>query len=553
MMTKFRTVFFLISRILFVGLSLYYLLNFQSYNVSFRIPPSLRAFQIIDLPFRFLENVGMLITVIPLTIVIMSLIYNENVFLRISSAFFAVSGNLFSVTHLFNQGLLQERFNVGFITIFHEISLQQKEKVFKYFFESKIYDYAKNIQSPTEFAIFVQKDLDFHWNNYIHNLKSMTLAHVEDYANATSQKLYSGYLNHVAVINKKLSHASSSWSWENLPSTGYLIVLGVTSAAVIFGLYWLLREYIFKGAKLIDETAAATVSLSEKQETLSVLSQSTLTSVDTHSSAFLQLSATVTTIQAQLLTLLNQHSSLESHVNENALVLKEFIDKFKSPAFQANLNIIPSNPTNQVHLHEINDILISIETLMLNETNLETVCKLLQKKYDALEERFATLSTNFSTKMEAIESNGEITTVTSPVLRAAVEREMHNTLNVIQSFDPAKVRSEVKDAIRKTTDKISEQMHLHEKNLTEIAREQSSQGKTTAELAKSVNKDQEFVATLFTSLNELNAKFSTMRDDIFLRITRLEQRVTRTWELIQTIHKDNDAITNNILESNDVL
>lgn len=94
------------------------------------IPQVLRSIPFFSTPLILLKKVGTMIIMVPLTMVLLSFFIEESRFLKITSAFLAISNNIFSLFHSISQGLLEERFKVGVISIYHEVSFDNKVKAF---------------------------------------------------------------------------------------------------------------------------------------------------------------------------------------------------------------------------------------------------------------------------------------------------------------------------------------------------------------------------------------------------------------------------------------
>jgi hypothetical protein len=97
-----------------------------------------------------METLGVGIIIIPLVIVIMSFFYESKI-LNFFATFFALSGNIFSLYQTISQNLLEEKFKVGFLTLYNNISYEKKVSAFKHVFEEKITLYAAKVANPSAY------------------------------------------------------------------------------------------------------------------------------------------------------------------------------------------------------------------------------------------------------------------------------------------------------------------------------------------------------------------------------------------------------------------
>ena len=95
-----------LSKINMIVLSFYYIINYNIFSVTLNVPSFLRSFFFIDFPLKVIESLNMCIMVIPSTVIIFSFYYPEKPKLQFLSNFCAIGGNIFSLNHLLEKGLL---------------------------------------------------------------------------------------------------------------------------------------------------------------------------------------------------------------------------------------------------------------------------------------------------------------------------------------------------------------------------------------------------------------------------------------------------------------
>lgn len=117
-LSTFKYYLLVVSKIFFVLISLYYLVHFKEYSIGFNLPIWIRNFYIINQTVTYIENIGLLLIIIPLAVVIMSF-YDDSRILKFFSGMFSLGGTFFAFVHTTSIALLEEKFRAGLITIFH--------------------------------------------------------------------------------------------------------------------------------------------------------------------------------------------------------------------------------------------------------------------------------------------------------------------------------------------------------------------------------------------------------------------------------------------------
>lgn len=128
--------------------------------------------------------------------------------------------------HAFNSGLLEERFKIGFLTIYHSISQQKKEKAFQILFDEKINIYSQNVVNSLDFESFVQKIVHNNWLNYLDHLKLITIDKIEPYVLTLVKSIYNSY--NEQLVNLTINTTQNTGIWYFISSNmGKLVSLTI--------------------------------------------------------------------------------------------------------------------------------------------------------------------------------------------------------------------------------------------------------------------------------------------------------------------------------------
>lgn len=173
---------------------------------------------------NYLSIFGTIILIIPMTIIILSFIYPENVALKIISGFFSIFGILLNTFNAFHTNTLGEVYNFRLLVVTHIATLQQKREIFIQEFKLASVTISNNITDKLNYLYNQLSETDFIvYDQKLNTITDLTL--IKTYATEIVIAL--------ALRYDKLS--------ENIPTPykkyiiGGLILTG-TIAAIIFAL-----------------------------------------------------------------------------------------------------------------------------------------------------------------------------------------------------------------------------------------------------------------------------------------------------------------------------
>jgi hypothetical protein len=297
LLKKIREYSVVLSKLIFIGLSLYYLWNFSSYAITINLT-WWRDFYIIGRIFNIIESFGMFIMIIPLSIVLLSFVYPDVKALRISSGFLGVAGSLFGLFHGLSQGLLEERFKAGFVTIYHQVKLEHKELLFKRIFDSKLQEHASTAADPTGYVAFIQEGINKYWTIYLDKLQLMGVDSVEKFATDMFNALNTQYIQKLNKANGAIADTLNNggdsvlWGAAVITVKVVFVVIGVIGVAAIG--YWIWNKAVEHARnvrdiaqlqgdtlKIVKDTNTAGITTTEYSQTNAKLVEDLNTQVKT--------------------------------------------------------------------------------------------------------------------------------------------------------------------------------------------------------------------------------------------------------------------------------
>lgn len=297
----YRAKFLLLSQLLGGLICIYFIYNIQHYEVSW----SLLAYYMPNFVNKInngLALIGTGILVIPLSIIILSILIPESLFLRMASGFFGVAGTIWFCATAFFSKSIDEVYNMRIFVISKILSLDEKRVIFKAEFMRIIDDTHK-----TSFALYLHLQEHLTDKAFIQYDQSLLVLHnskmIKLYALETVDKIvYLFTQNNVITqvhIYQKLLKAT-------------IIIVGVT-AAVLLGAY-LLRWFT-------ETDALKTGAVLQKDS--AILSQEGLNIMQSAQSSTRELT-----------------SSIAANVDQPSILIGKLVSEATTEGFQKTANIV---------------------------------------------------------------------------------------------------------------------------------------------------------------------------------------------------------------------
>lgn len=438
-----------LSKILFIIIGIYYIMNYNIYSVTMNVPAVLRAFSIIDIPLKFIETIGAGLVILPVTIIILNLFYIENKVLSIMAAFCTIGGGLFSLMHLASKGLLEDYFRAGIFTIYNALSLEAKQKLFSDFFNHKINIYKSNIADIIEFKNYAQNYIDANWLSYTDTLKTIAINDVNLFASKCAENIYILYTQSKLVALDTISIVSTkqdkSW-WSTIPWKGVIFA----TVCVVVGGYVVYK--LWQGSTLLYELSDSVKEGTKRQAegiTQNIETDKILTITNENIGS---LTNSVDIVKQGLETVTASHNTLANVVDNNAIHFKEALSHLRN-LFESIRGLLPDHPNlpNINWLDRLNQGRQDITELavMVKDTNYTTESLLLK-----ITEIFKELAI-LKSELDNISSIEEVAT---PLLDAALERKMDTALAKINDFDPDQIVKDIHKEMVKRMENFNKEM-----------------------------------------------------------------------------------------------
>src|SRR3978361_358183 len=509
-----------LSKITFVLLSCYYLFNSKLYSITFMVPQVLRSIPYLSTPLILLEKIGTIIIIVPLTIVVLSFFFEESRFLKITSAFFALSGNIFTLFHSISQGLLEERFKVGFINIFHEVSFENKVKAFQMALNDNAHIYINKVNNFQDFNKYIEISLAQNWTNYSSILQGMKIEQVASYANSTMLNIYNLYVDHLLKLNTNITTAISN---NNSNTLKYVIITAVFALAIAFVIYKI-RELAF----ITKDTAETGAKLGEIQGKSLNLQKEQDHDIKSNSTSLDDFSGTVETLHTraqQCEQVINQHADEITNLQKAISTLEE---KLTSNASHINISGDVSNALNWSEFNTLKTSVLSIAKKSQHGfSDMHDNINSLQSRINALDAKvdnvIATMSMSPSSAVirpnntEILEAANvrEITNAADSAKKAVTEiTGLKNDMKNFKLDQSSKVTSleEKVAAVETIGKKFTTKMNLQDKNSQAIG-----------EATEKLRHHDDSITNLNSTLNNTQSEMNTIKTDLYNKIIQLKE------------------------------
>nr|AAC15934.1 unassigned reading frame [Physarum polycephalum]AAC15942.1 unassigned reading frame [Physarum polycephalum]BAA06115.1 ORF-640 [Physarum polycephalum] len=473
----------ILSKVIMILLSFYYLLNFNLYSITINVPISLRSFSIIDLPLKTIEHLSMFLIIIPLTIILLSFYYPESQKLRILAGFCAIGGNLFSVAHLASKGLLEESFRTFFLTIYNVPSLDVKIKLFSDFFNQRINIHTSTVENITTFRDFIQKQLNSNFDSYVNILKTLPQLDIMSYASRTADQLYNNYIQSLVNLNTLPTTGvekvvtKSSLSEKVIKWLGYALLAG---AVAFIGWKTYQNVVLLKdaGSEIVDNGKRITQVVHGVSETDTLLS-ATNKAVNGVAEKLLDVSTKVDTLGVK-------HATLTVIVNNNTVLFQTLLDRVRGVELQIqNIDAEPLPQQAAILGQNVPELLGAINH------QIESLAVGGLKTNNDLS-KLANSILNLENQIKEIAAQ-RVTTITNIVgeksqlaAQAADLRWIEEARSKIREFDVLTAMKEIKTIIQQQTKPIAEEMKDKVDDFITTAKTTITDNK--ANLTKQINK-----------------------------------------------------------------
>lgn len=425
MSTKLLEFFILLKRILlilgkviFIFFCVWYLFQYKLYSVMFNFP-LLKEIPIIGGFISRIESAGVFIVVLPMAVVIVSLLYNKSGTLNVFSLIFSVSGNIFSLYHSINLGLLEERFKVGFLTVYNHVSQEQKVSVFKYIFNEQIQNFSVEIQNKKEFETYVNTNLEKNWDYYILSLADKSVNQVKEFASKSASELHNIYLKQAKTLeiqNIIVSDNGILYSGKFWISIGVIAVVG-------FFLY-----LFYVQAKNTNDLAKEAVLQGEAQEEILRIAK-----IDS------QVDKSINTNVSELTDCVNKLNQCIGQMDKDLKALQATVHQHSESLGQSHAGqlLLQQISNTQFDKNSINGILEICEKLANNDDRIEHITEDLKLSITHLAESFHRYNTTTATVTKSVNS------ITELHADAAENRIFMENLNYIRQFDPVNFKHDI--------------------------------------------------------------------------------------------------------------
>lgn len=320
----YRAKFLLLSQLLGGLICIYFIYNIQHYEVSW----NLLAYYMPNFVNKInngLALIGTGILVIPLSIIILSILIPESLFLRMASGFFGIAGTFWFCATAFFSKSIDEVYNMRVFVISKILSLDEKRVIFKAEFMRIIDDAHKtsvalylHLQEQLTDKAFIQYDQTL---LVLHNSKMIKL-----YALESIDKIVYLFTQHNVITQVHLSN-------KLLKAT--IIIVGVT-AAVFLGAFLL---------RLFTETASIKAAAVLQQQAAEISTQG------------------INLLQSTQLSTQALSTAVADNVHQPALIVGNLVSKATEEGFIITQSIV-TQLTNNV------------------DTLAETVLKITKKLHD---------------------------------------------------------------------------------------------------------------------------------------------------------------------------
>jgi predicted nucleic acid-binding Zn-ribbon protein len=426
------------SKCSFIIISLYYLYHFKDYAITFNIPLWLRNYSWINNSLIYIENIGMLFLIVPLVILIMSFYDDESRILKILSGIFSFSGSIFALFHSLSYGLLEDRFRAGFLTIFHEVKLTDKIKLFQLAFDTKVQEYASSMKDPLKYQEFIQAFVIKNWTSYIEKLKLIGIGDVDKFATDTVHSIVTQYRNAYVTLGYSSPDDRDIHFWLSIKDFTVKTVITFTIiAAAAAGIWWIYKK-LKEGAILSKDIATNQIELSNIQNQALLDTKASLETTQ-------KVALNVDDIRGILDNFHERVKTLEKLHNTNYTVLQQQIEKFRP---LADLNVREFFQTT-IEQHKL-----FMDGLLSNVKNIENHTKdlsTLETAVNKLTTDLTGLTESLRTRILSVESSNQLAS-------AAENRRIMEALTKIDRIDKTKLVGEVMDKVTGNLNKVTTEL-----------------------------------------------------------------------------------------------
>jgi cell pole-organizing protein PopZ len=259
---RVRKFLLLVSKIVFIFASTYYLANNKFFSLLFSLPSSIRNMPVIGQMINIIETIGVYTLIGPMAIVIVSFFYKSTL-LQIVANFFAVSGNLFTLIHGLNTGLLQDKFQVGFMAIYNKFTFETKINTFKSHLSHDLQSYVG--KDSVEFGEFAQNYINESFGEMTRKLVSMNMEQVRNFSKEIVINIHNSYKASLEVVMDKVLSDERGWGqmlMDVAMSTVKVTLMIVIGAAIIGGVLFLGKKFKELG-EMTRDTAKTTEDIAE--------------------------------------------------------------------------------------------------------------------------------------------------------------------------------------------------------------------------------------------------------------------------------------------------
>lgn len=241
---KFKHYSLIISKCLTLGLSCYYLYNYNEYSLTFHVPEILR-FNFVIAFTGFLDNIGMFFLLFPVTIIICTFYYPQYRILNLLSLFFSFFTNIFTIALAIKRMTIQEFFNARIFTIYNIYSEETKKSIFKSHLDAKLEVSKLTIDQYK----FIQDCINETFNTeYLPKLRITPIAEIPFLVNSMLEKINKQFLELTLpkLPSKNFSSISDSWNYIYAYLTIENGVKALLGAGFLYGAYKLYKV-LFSG------------------------------------------------------------------------------------------------------------------------------------------------------------------------------------------------------------------------------------------------------------------------------------------------------------------
>ena len=212
--TKLRNYFIYVSKISGILFCLYFIYNYDIYKIAFNIPNWMRDYTPMGPLNNFLDYLGIAILIIPLTVMVLSMLFPERKLLHFISVIFSVSTNIFSLAIAFMRGTLQDFMNLKIFTVYHIASFEEKKIAFLAIISKK----REEMNLSLEKQNYIQEKLNSFHELYESNIRSTTLSQIPKYAEDLLVKLTKEAEKMPIKSRQNLSNSNGIQEYISIPA-----------------------------------------------------------------------------------------------------------------------------------------------------------------------------------------------------------------------------------------------------------------------------------------------------------------------------------------------